>query len=306
MQDYIKNDNVKEGNWKSDFKLIEIESTLDKKMQKAFFYNCKSNTRKPLIVSLHTWSAYYNQEDELAELCKSKDLNYIHPDFRGANMNTDACCSELALNDIDDAISYAINNANVDMENIYVIGVSGGGYATLSVFMKSRHRIRKFSAWASITNLIAWYHESCILKNRYAANILECTESIDGFLNEEKAKQKSPIFWETPTDKLLKSKVYIYAGIFDGLRGSVPITHSINFFNKVLSDSLVRNTSKYVSNKEKLHLLEHRTPLGNFGKISGRNICLKKEWNNIKLIVFEGDHEILTEFALIELLEEEK
>jgi len=301
-QAYIKFDDTRQADWSKDFEIVEIKSSKDNSIQKSYFYKSKSNEPKPLIVSLHTWSGYYNQNDDLAAICKQKDLNYIHPDFRGANWTTNACCSELALSDIDDAITYALNNSNIDTTKIFVIGVSGGGYATLSAFMKSKHNINKFSAWASITDLISWYNESKIRNSSYAENILDCTSSKDG-LNTENAKQKSPIYWNTPTEKLKNSKLFIYAGIYDGIQGSVPITHSINFYNKLLTDLSVTDTLKYVSTYETLKLLEQRKPLGEFGNIAGRKIFLRKDFENLSLIIFEGNHEILTEFALNELLE---
>jgi len=302
-QTYIKFDDTRQTEWSNDFEIVEIKSNKDNSVQKSYFYKSKSNETKPLIVSLHTWSGDYSQNDDLAKICKQKDLNYIHPNFRGANKTENACCSELALSDIDDAITYALNNSNVDTTKIFVIGVSGGGYATLSAFMKSKHNINKFSAWASITDLIAWYNESKIRKSNYAENILNCTDSKNG-LNIENAKQKSPIYWNTPTEKLQNSKLTIYAGIYDGIQGSVPITHSINFYNKLLTDMSVSDTSKYVTNSEKLQLLETREPIGKFGEIANRKICVKKQLGNLSLIIFEGNHEILTEFTLSELLEE--
>jgi pimeloyl-CoA synthetase len=294
---------TKETEWSKIFNLVGINSSVDNSIQKAYFYKAKSNEPRPIIVSLHTWSTNYNQYDELAELCKQKDLNYIHPDFRGANFTKEACCSELALSDIDDAITFAIENSNVDTGKIYIIGKSGGGYAALSSFMRSKHNIRKFSAWASISDLIAWYSESKIRNSNYANNILDCTDSKNR-LNVENAKYRSPLYWNTPLHKLLSSKLLIYAGIYDGIQGSVPITHSINFYNKVLNDLSVSDTSKYVSMYEKLKLLEYREPLGEFGSIAGRRIFLKKEYGNIKLVIFEGNHELLSAYALNELLEE--
>ncbi|MFU8861786.1 MAG: alpha/beta hydrolase family protein [Cyclonatronaceae bacterium] len=303
VETYIKFDDTRQTKWNKEFELVEIKSSIDNSLQKSYFYKSKSNEPKPLIVSLHTWSGDYSQNDGLAEICKQKDLNYIHPDFRGANNTINACCSELALADIDDAITYAIKNSNIDTTKIYVIGVSGGGYATLSTFMKSKHSISKFSAWASITDLIAWYNESRIRKSIYADNILDCTGSKNE-LNIENAKQKSPIYWKTPTEKIQSSKLTIYAGIYDGIQGSVPITHSINFYNKLLSDMSVSDTSKYVTDFEKLQLLEKREPIGDYGEIADRKIFLKKEFGNLTIIIFEGNHEMLTEFALNELLEE--
>jgi uncharacterized protein YneF (UPF0154 family) len=298
----IKFDDKRKVEWPTEFKVVEIISKIDNNRQKAYFYRANSNKTKPLVVSLHTWSGYYDQPDPLAELCRSKDLNYIHPDFRGANFTEDACCSDLALSDIDEAITYAIKNSNVDIDKIYVIGVSGGGYATLSTFMKSKHKIKKFSAWASISDINSWYNESRIRNNNYDENILACTGSENGILNVHIAEQRSPVCWKTPVSKIINSDLYIYAGVYDGIQGSVPITHSINFYNKILSDLKVTDSSLYVTDKEKLQLLEYRVPLGDFGQISGRDICLIKKFKNIKLTVFTGNHEMLPEYAFNELL----
>ncbi len=298
---FIKFDDTREITWNEDFQIVEINSSIDNKIQQAYYYPTKSEESQPLIVSLHTWSGDFKQTDELAEMCRHRDVNYIHPNFRGANKTISACCSELALADIDDAISFAIESSQVDTSRIYVIGVSGGGYATISSFMKLKHRVKAFSAWASITDLPAWYHESKIRQNKYAGDILNCTEPGEE-LNLKIAKEKSPIYWPTPTDKLNDTKLSIHAGIYDGIQGSVPITHSINFYNKVLKDLSVTDSSKYVSSKEKLKLLEFREPLGDFGSIAGRKICLKKEVGNFSLTIFEGNHEMLTEYALNEIL----
>lgn len=299
---YIKFDDTRNTAWPVDFEVVQIISEKDQAIQNAYLYKSKAAEPGPLIVSLHTWSGDYAQKDEVAAICKEKDINYIHPDFRGANVISSACCSELALSDIDDAISYALKNAKVDITKIYVVGVSGGGYATLATFMKSKHRIKKFSAWASISDLTAWYHESTVLGNKYAKNILDCTNSSDK-LNVENARLKSPLFMSGPVTSREGAKLQIFAGIFDGIQGSVPITHSINFYNKLLNDLSVSDKSKYVSDAEKLNLLEFRRPLGALGTIGGRKICLQKEYNNLKLTIFEGNHEMLTTFAINQLLD---
>jgi len=303
VEDSPKFDDTRKLEWSNDFKLVDIQSSVDRNLQKAYFFKSKSDQAKPLIVSLHSWSGYYDQKDGLADLSKGKDLNYIHPDFRGANWTKEACCSDLALSDIDDAISYAIKNSNVDTNNIYVIGSSGGGYATLSTFMKSKHKIKKFSAWVPISDLVAWYAESKIIGNKYAQNILDCTESKNG-LDIEKAKSRSPLHWKAPVEKLRNSQLAIYTGIYDGIQGSVPITHSINFYNKILNEQSISDTVKKVTDFEKLSLLEFRKPLGDFGSIADRRVFLKKESGNVSLTIFEGNHEMLTEFAFNNLIKD--
>jgi len=296
-------DDTHQSNWDTDFKVVDIKSTLDNSLQKAYFFKSKSSSPKPLLVSLHSWSGNYEQKDELAALSKIKDINYIHPDFRGVNWTKDACCSDLALADIDDAIDYAIKNSKVDVSKIYVIGSSGGGYATLATFMKSKHLIRRFSAWVPISDLPAWYAQSKIMGTKYAENILDCTSSKDS-LNMEIAIKKSPIYWKTPVKKLNTSELHIYAGVYDGIQGSVPITHSINFYNKVLKDMPLKDSVNYVNDTEKLILLEERKALGNFGNIAGRKVFLKKRSGNLNLTIFEGNHEMLTEYAFNDLVRE--
>ena len=290
--------------WSDEFKIVEIKSPIDETLQSAYFYKTKSLDPQPLVVSLHTWSNDYTQYDSINEFSLEKDYNYIHPNFRGVNNTKDACCSELVISDIDAAIDFALENANVDPSRIYVIGMSGGGYATLAMFMKSKHKIKKFSSWVPLVDLIQWYDETKILKLKYAPEILVCTQSKDDVLNEEIARQKSPIFWKTPVNKLNYSTLEISTGIYDGMIGNgvIPITHSINFYNKLLTDLSVTDSAKYVSDTEKLTLLEFRKPLGDFGQISGREVILLKETNNIKLTLFEGGHEILTKYAFEELI----
>ena len=116
-------------------------------------------------------------------------------------------------------------------------------------------------------------------------------------------KEKSPIYWETPKEKLNYSSLDIFTGVYDGIgNGVIPITHSINFYNKLLNDIDEKDKSKYVSDKEKLSLLENRGPLGNYGSISGRKVFLFKKSHNISLTLFEGGHEILNEFAFEQLI----
>jgi hypothetical protein len=290
--------------WGQDFTLVEIKSPSDGAIQNAYFYKSGSYETKPLIVQLHSWTYDYRQFDSVAVYCRRYDLNFIHPDFRGPNNTKNACCSDLVISDIDAAIDYAIKYGNVDTSRIFVLGQSGGGYATLAMFMKSKHRIRKFSAWVPISDLVRWYDETSIRELYYAQDILKCTNSTGNVLNLKAAIQKSPIYWETPVGKLKYSKLEIYAGIYDGLEnnGPIPITQSINFYNKILSDLQIADSSRYVSDSEKLKLLEFRKPLNNYGMIGGRDVCLIKEVSNIRLIIFRAKHEMLIKYAIEDLL----
>ncbi len=90
----------------------------------ALFMKSTGTQTRPLIISLHTWSNNYEQQDTLAWTCYRKNYNYIHPDFRGPNNNPEACGSKFVIQDIEDAISFAIEKGNVDMDQVHVVGTS--------------------------------------------------------------------------------------------------------------------------------------------------------------------------------------
>ena len=131
----------------------------------------------------------------------------LHPPrFPGPQLDCGRLLLSLALGDMDDAIDFALGNGNVDTSNINVIGVSGGGYSTLAMFMKSRHQIRRYSAWVPISDLEAWFEESRIRGNKYAGDILACTGSKDGELDLEEVKRRSPLHGRLlPADWIIRS-----------------------------------------------------------------------------------------------------
>ena len=295
-------DNDKGEIWPIEFREVEIKSPLDGEIQKAYFYASLNGKPKPLIVSLHTWSGNYAQNDPLVKQILEKDWNYIHPDFRGANKNPMACGSKYAIDDIDQAIDFAIRNGNVDMQNIHVMGVSGGGMATLLSYMNSRYPVSSFSAWVPISDLQAWYYQSIGRKNGYAGHIMAGTGSVDSVLNVDEAIKRSPLYMKTPIEQRKNSRLFIYAGIHDGYEGSVPVSQSLIFYNKVIRDYGASN-DKIISDKEILDLVSMRTsPALPNKKLGDRNIIYERNFKNISLILFEGKHEMLNDVAL-ELLQ---
>ncbi len=301
-------DDVKSKDWPLACKEVSILSSVDQTEQRAYFYKSKSEKPQPLIVSLHTWSGGYDQKDTLSWQCIRQDYNYIHPDFRGPNNTYEACGSPLVLSDIEDAIDYAIKHANVDRNEIHITGVSGGGYATLLAYMKIKHRIKSFSAWVPISNLIDWYHESEGRRNKYSRDIALVTTGVefgtgDYYIDEPEAKKRSPIFMKTPIAQRTNSKLNIYAGVHDGYTGSVPITHSLNFYNKIVMEIDREETDALIPDQALINLLTYRggTVLGTIG---GRDIYYKKSYKRmLEVTIFDGGHERLDDIAL-SLIEE--
>ena len=286
-----------------------IKSTLDGYTQVFYYYKSTDKKSKPLIVQLHSWSypADSLKTIDLDVIAKAKNYNYIFPNFRGVNNHPKACCSEFVITDIDECIDWALKNMNVDKNKIYVIGYSGGGYATLSMYMKSRHKIKSFSAWASISDLSAWYGQSVERKNKYAKEIISCIGAGNNF-DSLKAKERSPLFWVTPVKKRKKSTLQIFAGIHDGHNNAVvPISQSISFYNKVILDYKEKDISKYVSEEDEKRMLNTQTfPVSDTTKkIAGKVIYYQKSAKNIMLTIFEGGHDMLSDQAL-EYIEQKK
>lgn len=287
--------------YKADcFKLMEeitIESSKYSHLQKAYFYKAK-NLKRPLIVSLHTWGGTYKQEDSIAYLAIKKDWNYIHPDYGGRQWTENSCCYEPAVLDIDDAISFAIKNGNVDTSKIILIGKSGGGTAVLASFLKSSYAHSFFYAWSPIPDQVSWYNEvkkDSILKERYLLKILKGTSSTDT-LNLQQAKLKSPYHYNFTNLKIRGTKnLVIYVGVRDGLDGwSTSIKQPINFYNKLIRSQSEKDSIYVIPNADLTYLIKHRKPLRVTNKrIGGRELVYEKSYKNWTFTMFNGGHEIL-------------
>ena len=192
--------------WPVECIKVEVVSSADHSIQPAYFFRAKSAQSRPLIVRLHQWSSDYTKVDGVAQLCIDNDYNYIYPDFRGPNNRPEACGSPLVISDIEDAIDYAISQANVDTTSIHIIGGSGGGFATLLCYMKIRHRIKTFTAWASITNLVDYYYECAGRREKYGKYMNDLERVTSGlpqndfipYFNQAEAVKRSPVFMDTP------------------------------------------------------------------------------------------------------------
>lgn len=296
-------DDTQSGTWSVKFKQVDITSSTDGKTQKVYLYSTASTTPKPLIVSLHTWSGNYRQKDPLTAEILARDWNYIRPNFRGKNDKPEAMGSPLVISDIEDAIKYALEHTNADPNEVHIIGTSGGGYATLLAYMNVAYAVKSFSAWVPISDIEAWYWESTGRKQKYSDDIFKATSS-DSILNAEESRRRSPLYQAFPIEKREDAKLYIYAGIHDGYTGSVPITHSLFMYNRLVGEikynttdktdifSKANSDSELVSEIEVIDLLSKRTNPNKSGKkLFGRDIHLQKRYGNIQLTVFEGDHE---------------
>ncbi len=203
-----------------------IKSTLDGTMQPSLFYKSKSAEKRPLLVGLHTWSFdRFNQIDNLLPVAEKYDVNLLLPEFRGGNVKSNphcqqACGSELAKQDIKDAIDYLVENDEVDAKNIFLLGASGGGHMALLMAGMCPEYFKAIASFVPITNLVKWAEEN----KHYAGHILACCDS------EEEMIKRSPTSY---LEQIAKSNLKIFHGKFDSV---VPVSHSLTLFDALMQE----------------------------------------------------------------------
>lgn len=203
---------------------IFIKSTLDGSMQPSLFYKSESPEKRPLLVGLHTWSfERSNQIGNMLPLAEKHDFNLLLPEFRGKNLQSnphcqEACGSELSKQDIQDAIDYLIEQDLVDKDNIFLLGLSGGGHMALLMAGKCPEYFKAIGAYVPITDLARWAEED----KGYGQHVWACCGT------EEEMRKRSPISY---IDTIAKANLKIFHGKYDPV---VPVGHSIRLFNAIV------------------------------------------------------------------------
>jgi pimeloyl-ACP methyl ester carboxylesterase len=227
----------------------------------------------------------------MAEWCVAHNWAFIHPDFRGPNWTPNACGSDRAVQDVLDAVTFMKEKGSIDGRRIYLMGTSGGGHMSLLVAGRHPNIWAGVSAWVPITDLSAWFYECRASGRRYAADLLKTIGSppYESTQSQKDYQYRSPLTW-LPRAKSLA--IDINAGIRDGHEGSVPISHSLMAFNRLVPESdqiqetdILELTGKgqvsaALSNSSLTDsLYGEKQPL--FRKVSGK----------IRVTIFDGGHE---------------
>ncbi len=255
--------------------------------QPAWFYAAPA--KAPLVVNLHEWSGTEatdsGSDGRFDQAVVAKGWNFIRP-LIGPNSSPDGCCSEKAMQTVREAIQYAKDHAPVD-GHVFVVGASGGGYATLCSYMIGQLDSTAYIAWAPITDLAAWYNQT--RGTKYHDEIKQCTSG----LSETGAR--SPLTMSDTNRS--KAPLRIFAGINDGSfnGGSVQFSHALRFYNRFASSKIGADEIEAMA--------EHRSgPNTEAGTtIEGRAVHLARTENGVSVTVFEGGHEFLVKETMREL-----
>lgn len=141
---------------------VRITSTADGAQQPALWLPPNEPGPRPLLVALHSWSVGYNQVASVpyGQWAQRNGWAMIHPDFRGVSNSADATGSDLAVHDIVDAVNWAKAHADIDENNVYVIGFSGGGMMSLNMAGRHPDLFAGAVSWVPIYDLVEWYRYS--------------------------------------------------------------------------------------------------------------------------------------------------
>lgn len=284
--------------------VIEVASSIDGSLQPSYLIlpdNLGNRDDKvPIVVSLHSWSFGFQQRWPGLEAGVAKrGWIYLFPDFRGRNDKIEACASDIAKQDVIDALDWVISRYPVDQDRIYVTGVSGGGFMTLAMIATYPERWAAASAWVPLSDLRSWYDFHA--GDPYGDMTRRCVGGDPG----DDPSIAAEMDRRSPLHGLAAAKgipVDIAAGSYDGHNGApIPIWHSLAAFN-VIAEA---GGGQIVSADEIAQLSRHEPRLDNpkdsdkvVDSTFGRQILLRRYAHNSRVTIFEGGHEGLPDAAL--------
>jgi len=284
--------------WPKGVVKIQYQSKADSTKQPALFYSPGGDKKVPLLVALHTWSGSYIQgggQTTFAKWCIDQGWLFIHPNFRGPNWTPEGMGSEPAVGDILSAVEHVKAGFKVDTDRIYLVGVSGGGHASLLMAGRAPKVWAGVSAWCGISDIHQWWKEK--KGGKYAKHIEKAcggNPDTDPAVADQ-CKKRSPLTYLQNAGMV---NLDINAGVKDGRKGSVPFTHSLFAFNRVAKEA-DRIPAKDIElfYKDMVVPTHMKKPLSDpiYGK---RKPLFRKTSQNCRVTIFDGGHEIVHAAAL--------
>ncbi|MDO5567214.1 MAG: prolyl oligopeptidase family serine peptidase [Planctomycetia bacterium] len=279
--------------WGEGAVTVEIVSSADQSIQKAVWFDPKSDEPAPLLVALHPWSHGYTMKvDQYRKSCSQRGWAMIHPHFRGPNTNPNACGSELVVRDILDAVEFAKKRTKIDSSRIYLMGISGGGYA--SMLMAGRHPEiwAGVCSWVGIADLSKWQAETTARQLNYAKLLVDICGGVPGSSPavDEQYRRRSAITWLAGA---AHTPLLINHGIRDNI---VPVSQAFIAFNTV-----VPAESRVDSNDINFILKEKRVPdtlaknVPNVACYAKKTVLFHRHCGQTGITLFNGGHEGLVE-----------
>lgn len=269
---------------------VRIPSTVDGQPQPALWLAPTQPGPRPLLVALHSWSVGYNQVASIpyGTWARANGWAMIHPDFRGVSNNAEATGSDLAVRDVVDAVEWAKAHADIDPNNIYVIGFSGGGMMSLNMAGRHPELFAGAVSWVPIYDLVEWYRHS--YNQRYVNQIgASCGGNplADPAIAAE-CLHRSP---RSVLDGARREGVPVYIG--HGLQDRlVPPNHAVWAFNHLAAPA------DRLSNEEAVAIAGSTLPAHLAGRIDAETffrpgdpqVLFSRRSGDVTLVLFRGGH----------------
>jgi pimeloyl-ACP methyl ester carboxylesterase len=288
---------------------IDVPSSKDGTLQKVIYWRPDSAARLvdgravPLLVFLHSWSGGFEQGPPWIDQAKKMGWVLVAPDFRGPNSRPEACASDLASQDILDAVAFARRDARIDETRIYLVGGSGGGHMSLVMAARAPELWAGVSAWVPISDLAAWHAESKARKNNYAKMLEQSCGGAPGSATEAEYRHRSPLFHLAAAKGV---PLDINTGIHDGHTGSVPVSHSLRAFN------VLALPDKQISTEDiDFMVREQKIPAALAAEKQDdperqKAVLFRRNSGNARVTVFEGGHDSESSAAVLWLSRQRK
>jgi dienelactone hydrolase len=284
--------------WKSTVPRIEevrITSSRDRSAQPALWLPPSGGGPRPLLVVLHSWSTGYENiaGSPYAQWAQQRGWAMIQPDFRGPFDRPQATGSDLAVQDVLDAVDFASRDPGVDRERVFAIGFSGGGLMSLLLAGRHPERFAGLVSWVPIDDLAAWYEYSRSADPRYAEEIAASCGGDPTAVAAALAQceRRSPRAY---LDKARKARIPVYIG--HGLADTVvPPDHALRAFNRLArpEDAIPPDVVAAAARNE--------LPAGSLGSVRAPTffrapdprVVFARRSGPVTVVLFEGEHDMV-------------
>jgi dienelactone hydrolase len=277
---------------------VSITSTADGAEQPALWLAPDDDEGpQPLLVVLHSWSTPYDQHLGIpfARWADERGWAMIHPDFRGVNEQPEATGSPLAVQDVIDAIDWAEERVDIDVDTVYIVGFSGGGMMSLLMAGQHPDRFAGAVAWVPIHDLVEWYDHNTDITPAppYVEQIAaSCggppTTDPDA---REDCLQRSPV---TYLDAAREAglPVYIGAGLDDDI---VPPDEALRSFNQLANeeDRLSAEALDAAADNKLPGDLDGQIETETFFGDEDPEVLFARSSGPVTLVVFDAGHEMV-------------
>ncbi|HEX3696366.1 MAG TPA: alpha/beta fold hydrolase [Polyangia bacterium] len=292
-------------------RLTRIRSSADGQLQSVLWYAPKVTGPRPLLVVLHSWSADFTQNLDIpyAEFALANGWAMIHPDFRGGDRRPQATASDLANQDVIDAVTFARHHTTVDDDRIYLVGYSGGAMESLVLAGQHPELWAGVAAWGGIYDVAGWYHEDHGRDVHYRGEIAASCGGVPdaGTPAEAECRKRSPMSF------LAQGAGRVPVLIAHGLRDyTVHPHHALSSYNALADphDRIEGGDARTIEHRRQipadLSASSSAPPFDELFQQAGAPLRLARHSRSVTLFLYDGNHDMVYNVALRWLSEQRR